>query len=861
MRTIALVLTCLGSAGYARRVHRIGDGLEGDARDDWDVQQTWHESHSSAGSHKSELTEEVSELSPWQVLANCLMAYSQPAGGFHSGNALPGCGPGDFATMRQNRLATIPKEEQSQLPSVTAGLSELDLSKMRARPLIMSAAAPVRVRREDMTTKGRSPAEVAVGSNKAKWRRAVNEARSRGVSAVRVRHILVQSEELAGILVSQLREGADFEELARACSACPSSREKGGEIGWSGVEDEHLDEILPRDVRAAAIGMKPGDIRTLTSKLGVHVLQVIDIFQTLSFESVPRTKKLRKLGKVPRPLIQLLQSSRLPTLAHKADSTAQLITVDGTDGSSTDTGTGLILKEPGKAGGAITMQYSMDSMGCQMNTADAERMEGQLQALGFKKTENSEEAQVVVLNTCSIREHAQEKVYAYLGPHSKRKQLGEDLAIVVAGCVAQQEGEELMRRVPEIDMVMGPQYANRIGDLLEGVFNGNQIVATAPTHIMEDPTQPQRQSSVCAWVNVIYGCNERCTYCVVPTTRGSEQSRHRDSIRAEIEDLVAKGYKEVTLLGQNIDSWGSDLKPPQSFADLLRDVGSTPGLARMRFVTSHPRYMSKAVVEAVAETPALCEMFHIPFQSGDNDILQDMARGYTVKRFKEIVAQIRSIIPDAAITADAIVGFPGETEEQFQNTLKLMEEVKFDQLNTAAYSPRPHTPAALWDNQLDEKTKKDRLHRINDLARIHAEERRQRYLGRLEEVLVEKRNPKRPDQVKGRNRQGCPVFFDGDIDELKGKIVPVRIVQANTYSLVGELEENRFAGGAFVDDGEGEVIEYRPQPEDDVESAEHVPGVFDDKERVQGETDLTEGMSEQERARKWLADRGISAPQ
>ena len=216
----------------------------------------------------------------------------------------------------------------------------------------------------------------------------------------------------------------------------------------------------------------------------------------------------------------------------------------------------------------------------------------------------------------------------------------------------------------------------------------------------------------------------------------------------------------------------------------------------MRFVTSHPRYMSERVIDAVAETPALCEMFHIPFQSGDDDILREMARGYTAKRFLEIVEKIRARLPDAAITADAIVGFPGETEEQFENTLKLMEAVKFDQLNTAAYSPRPHTPAALWENQVDEKVKKDRLRRINELAATHALERRQRYLGRIEEVLVEKRNEKRPEQVKGRNR-GLPRLLRRRHRRTQGKLVPVRIVEAKAYSLVGELEDNRFVGGRY----------------------------------------------------------------
>ena len=322
---------------------------------------------------------------------------------------------------------------------------------------------------------------------------------------------------------------------------------------------------------------------------------------------------------------------------------------------------------------------------------------------------------------------------------------------------------------------------------------------------MEDPTQPQRSSTTCAWVNVIYGCNERCSYCVVPTTRGVEQSRPRDAIRKEIEDLIAEGYKEVTLLGQNIDSWGRDLSPPQKFADLLRDLGATPGLQRMRFVTSHPKYMSERVVEAVRDVPALCEMFHIPFQSGDDDILKAMARGYTAEKFLKIVARIREHVPDAAITADAIVGFPGETEEQFQNTLKLMEAVKFDQLNTAAYSPRPHTPAALWEEQVDEAVKKERLQIINRLAAEHAYERRLRYVGKVVEVLVEQRNPKDPNGVKGRNRQGCPVFLPGNIDELKGQLVPVRITEAFNYYLVGEPESHRFVGGRYAEE-EGSVV-------------------------------------------------------
>jgi len=217
--------------------------------------------------------------------------------------------------------------------------------------------------------------------------------------------------------------------------------------------------------------------------------------------------------------------------------------------------------------------------------------------------------------------------------------------------------------------------------------------------------------------------------------------------------------------------------------------------------------MSERVIDAVAEVPALCEMFHIPFQSGDDEILHAMVRGHTAERYLQIVANIREKLPDAAITADAIVGFPGETDEQFENTLKLMEAVKFDQLNTAAYSPRPHTPAALWEQQVDEAVKKERLRRINALAATHALERRQRYLGRVVEVLVEKRNPKDPASVKGRNRQGCPVFLPGDIDELKGELVPVLVTEAHTYYLVGEVAEGRFAGGRYDDADDALVVE------------------------------------------------------
>jgi tRNA-2-methylthio-N6-dimethylallyladenosine synthase len=429
-----------------------------------------------------------------------------------------------------------------------------------------------------------------------------------------------------------------------------------------------------------------------------------------------------------------------------------------------------------------------------MNKADSERMAGILEDMGFKWSEDPNEADLILYNTCTIRDNAEQKVYSYLGRQKKRKQEQPDLTIIVAGCVAQQEGEQLLRRVPEIDLVMGPQHANRLQDLLEQVFQGNQVVATEPIHIIEDITKPRRDSNVTAWVNVIYGCNERCTYCVVPSVRGVEQSRTPEAIKAEIEELSRQGYKEITLLGQNIDAYGRDLpgatesgRHKYTLTDLLYYVHDVPGIERIRFATSHPRYFTERLICACYELPKVCEHFHIPFQSGNNDLLKAMARGYTHQRYRQIIDKIREYMPDASISADAIVGFPGETEEQFENTLKLVEDIGFDQLNTAAYSPRPGTPAALWENQLSEEVKSDRLQRLNHLVAIKAQERSQRYLGRTEEVLVEDQNPKDLTQVMGRTRGNRLTFCAGDINQLKGQIVKVEITDVRAFSLTGKI--------------------------------------------------------------------------
>jgi tRNA-2-methylthio-N6-dimethylallyladenosine synthase len=438
---------------------------------------------------------------------------------------------------------------------------------------------------------------------------------------------------------------------------------------------------------------------------------------------------------------------------------------------------------------AIPMTYHVQTLGCQMNRADSERMAGELERLGYAKIDDPFSSAVLVLNTCSIRDHAEQKVYSIMGRHAQRKAAApSDITLVVAGCVAQQEGMQLLRRVPALDIVMGPQYAGRLGDLLEDVqSNLVQVAATDPVHIHEDISKPRRESSVTAWLNVIYGCLERCTYCVVPFARGLEQSRSMDAVRAELVAIAEQGFREVVLLGQNVDAYGRDLYPKQTFAGLLRFIHDVPGIERIRFTTSHPRYMSTNLISTCRELPKVMPSFHVPPQSGDNDILKAMKRGYTSDRYLAVVNNIREYIPEAAIAGDMIVGFPGETEAQFQNSLELVRKVQFDLLNTAAYSPRPNTPAATWDNQVSEAEKMDRLARINKLQDEIALERSQRYLGRVELILVEDRHAKDILSVTGRTPTNKLTKFAGDITILKGKLVPVQITSVTAFCLEGRI--------------------------------------------------------------------------
>jgi len=430
--------------------------------------------------------------------------------------------------------------------------------------------------------------------------------------------------------------------------------------------------------------------------------------------------------------------------------------------------------------------YHTITFGCQMNRADSERMAGILESLGYVYSEDADRADLVLYNTCTIRDNAEQKVYSYLGRQAIRKRHNPHVKLVVAGCVAQQEGEKLLRRIPELDLVMGPQYVNQLGDLLAQVEAGQQVVATEAREIPEDITKPRRESTLSAWVNVIYGCNERCTYCIVPLVRGLEQSRPPAAIYREVQGLAEAGYKEITLLGQNIDAYGRDLDPKVNLAYLLRYIHDIEGIERIRFATSHPRYFTEELIAACAELPKVCEHFHIPFQSGNDEILKKMRRGYTQERYRQMVELIRRYMPRAALSADAIVAFPGETEAQFQDTLTLVADLGFELVNTAIYSPRPGTAAAAWvEERIGEDVAAERLQRLNHQVVQTAAQQSQTYLDTIQEILVEAANPKHPDQVMGRTRTNKQVFIPGSLEHLYGELVQVKITAARAFSLSG----------------------------------------------------------------------------
>jgi tRNA-2-methylthio-N6-dimethylallyladenosine synthase len=430
----------------------------------------------------------------------------------------------------------------------------------------------------------------------------------------------------------------------------------------------------------------------------------------------------------------------------------------------------------------------IETFGCQMNKSDSEHMLGLLDDIGYGQVDDIREADLMILNTCAIRENAEDKVFSYLGAWRKIKDNRPGAMIAVGGCVAQDEGANMLKRVPYVDIVFGTHNLHRLPDLvLKAKYTGKavcEVFQELPEDLPEIPVI--RQSAISAWVSIIYGCDYNCTYCIVPFVRGREKSREPDVIFKEVQELGLGGYKEVTLLGQNVTAYGHDLKPKLHLGNLIERLGTIEQIKRIRFLTGHPRDLNVEIIEAVSRVESACEYFHIPIQHGDDRILRRMARGYTVDFYKRAIDQIRSRMPDASITTDLIVGFPGETEQEFMNTVNLVEELQFDAAITAAYSPRPHTPASDWEGQLTQTEKFERLRFLNSVVTDVSHKINKRLVGTRQEILVEGRSDRHPERFMGRTRTNKIVNFDGELSMI-GELIDVDIVTANPWAMRGNL--------------------------------------------------------------------------
>lgn len=436
----------------------------------------------------------------------------------------------------------------------------------------------------------------------------------------------------------------------------------------------------------------------------------------------------------------------------------------------------------------------IETFGCQMNKADSEHMLGLLDEIGYSQTGDLKAADLMILNTCAIREQAEDKVYSYLGYWRTIKERNPDVLIAVGGCVAQDAGERLTKRSKCVDIVFGTHNLHRLPELVLQARKTREPVVEIFQELPDDlPELPViRQNDISAWVNIIYGCDYNCTYCIVPYVRGREKSRDPQTIMQEVRELEDSGYKEITFLGQNVTAYGHDLSPPMHLGNLLEMAGEAEGIKRVRFITGHPRDLKTEIIDAVSKVWNACEYFHIPIQAGNDRTLRRMARGYQVDFYRRMVDTIRSKMPDAAITSDFIVGFPGETQEEFMDTVNLVEELCFDQCNTAAYSPRPHTPAANWEPQVPEDEKYERLRFLNSVVADVSHRRNKRYLGKTVEVLVEGRSERNPERLTGRTRTNKIVNFEGGV-ELIGQLVDVYVQTANPWALRGTLAAQHVA--------------------------------------------------------------------
>ena len=428
--------------------------------------------------------------------------------------------------------------------------------------------------------------------------------------------------------------------------------------------------------------------------------------------------------------------------------------------------------------------------GCQMNFSDAERMEGQLATLGYERTEDMARADLILLNTCCVRETAEDKVYGKIGEIKHIKRANPALIFGITGCMAQKEGEALIRRAPHIDFVLG---TNKVHELkatvrrLESARRGPVVDVLLGDAPLPENVPIERTGRLSAWVPIMYGCNNFCTYCIVPYVRGREHSRRPEDVVREVEEAAAQGFKEITLLGQNVNSYGRDHKLA-SFAELLLMVDAVKGVERVRYMTSHPKDLSDAVIDAVRQGRHICPHFHLPVQHGSDRILRAMNRVYRKDAYRSLVERIRAAVPDASLTTDLIVGFPGETEEDFGELLDFLREIRYDAAYTFLYSKRSGTPAATMEAQVEDSVKKERLHRLMEVQNEISLEKNAALNGTVQEVLAE--GPSRTDEDVWTGRTGTNkiVLWRKKGQETEGDIVRVRITQPQTWVLKGELQ-------------------------------------------------------------------------
>ncbi len=450
--------------------------------------------------------------------------------------------------------------------------------------------------------------------------------------------------------------------------------------------------------------------------------------------------------------------------------------------------------------------FKILTFGCQMNEHDSEKLAGLLKAEGYRESERLEDAGLVLLNTCSIREKAEQKFYSALGKLRELKELNPSIKIAVSGCIAQQEGNAVLRRAPYVDVLFGNQNIGNLPALLKE--GADMRVSTEFAEGYEHAVIPaSRESVVTSFVNIMYGCDNFCSYCVVPFTRGRERSRRPEDIIREIEELVNSGCREVTLLGQNVNSYGIITPPSPSylkrgtegallknigerycdFPELLRMINAIDGLLRIRFVTSHPKDLSDSLIDAMATLPKVCNAIHLPLQSASDSVLARMNRKYTFADYMNKLGALRDAVPDLAVSTDIIAGFPGETEDDFQATLLALENIRCDGIFAFKYSRRPNTAALKLSGHLPESAKDERLYKILELQDRIMQEKINARVGMVEEVLAEGPDKSgEPGRLAGKTRQGKIVNFEGK-PELVGQLMQVKIIEGKKHSLIGEL--------------------------------------------------------------------------